>query len=230
MAREATVGRHEALRRGRLLEAIIGGGIFGFTALLAAVHAKRSTALDLRATRALQRLRDPRLVGVMRAASWPGFPPQSRVIPPSIVGAWFLLGFPVEAVGQLLAWGSAVLATVAKALANRERPVAPQVEVVLAPLHGTSFPSGHVLTYVGTYGFLAYLMATRVREPVPRAAALAVPVGLIGLVGPSRIHQGHHWLTDVLASYLLGAAYVAALVVVYRRILERWKPTRGVRP
>jgi membrane-associated phospholipid phosphatase len=230
-ARKATVRPGEALRRGRLLQAIIGGGIIGFGALLALVDAKRSAAIDLRATRTLQRLKDPRVVQLMRVASWPGFPPQSRVIPPSIAGVWLLLGFPVEAAGQVLAWGSAVLATAAKHVANRERPVAPQVEVVLAPLGGTSFPSGHVLSYVGTYGFLAYLMATRVREPAPRAVALTLPVGLIALVGPSRIYQGHHWLTDVLASYMLGAAYVAGLVVLYRRMLARWTPGRdGRRP
>ena len=214
----------EALRRGRLLEAVIGGGIVGFAGLLALVDAKRSAALDLRATRALQRFRDPRIVRLMRAASWPGFPPQSRVIPPAIIGSWLALGFPVEAAGQALAWGSAALATGAKHLANRDRPVAPQVEVVLAPLGGTSFPSGHVLSYVGTYGFLAYLIAIRVRDPALRTVGLAAPLALITLVGPSRIYQGHHWLTDVLASYLLGAAYVATLVAVYRRVLERSRP------
>jgi membrane-associated phospholipid phosphatase len=220
-ARAATVGRREALRRGRTLDVVIGAGLAGFAGLLAVVSAKRSADLDLRVTQRLQRWRDPRLEGVMRAVSWPGFPPQSRLIPPGIIGAWLLLGFPIEAVAQALAWGSALVATAAKSVTNRSRPIAPQVQVVLAPLHGTSFPSGHVLTYVGMYGFLAYLLATRIRNPRPRVIAVAIPIGLIALVGPSRIHQGHHWLTDVLASYLLGASYVAALVVLYRRWLER---------
>jgi membrane-associated phospholipid phosphatase len=44
-------------------------------------------------------------------------------------------------------------------------------------------------------------------------------VGLVIVVGPSRIHEGHHWLTDVLGSYLLGMSYVAALAALYRRWL-----------
>ena len=39
---------------------------------------------------------------------------------------------------------------------------------------------------------------------------------LLALVGPSRIQQGHHWTTDVVASYLLGTAYLLALVELYR--------------
>ena len=38
----------------------------------------------------------------------------------------------------------------------------------------------------------------------------------MGLVGPSRIHQGHHWFTDVSASYLLGIVYLLGLTRLYR--------------
>jgi undecaprenyl-diphosphatase len=226
--RAALVGRDEALRRGRLFEAIIGAGLVGFTGLLATVLTNRSAAIDLRVTRRLQRFRAPWATTTMRAVSWPGFPPQSRLIPPGIIGAWLVLGFPLEAAAQAAAWGSALVATAAKRLANRSRPLAPEVQVVLAPLHGTSFPSGHVLTYVGLYGFLAYLLGTRIRGYRTRLIALTPPLALVVLVGPSRIHQGHHWLTDVLASYLLGGSYVTALIVVYRRMLERG-PERDIR-
>ena len=43
-------------------------------------------------------------------------------------------------------------------------------------------------------------------------------LGLVALVGPSRIQQGHHWFTDVTASYLLGTSYVVALAALYRRV------------
>jgi undecaprenyl-diphosphatase len=158
---------------------------------------------------------------MMELVSWPGFPPQSRIIPVGIVGGWLVAGLRLEAAVQTLGWGSALLATALKGLARRPRPIARQVNVVIAPLGGTSFPSGHVLSYVGTYGILAYLVSSRVRDARLRRLLIAPPLALIALVGPSRIHQGHHWLTDVLASYLLGISYVTALAALYRRLLRR---------
>jgi membrane-associated phospholipid phosphatase len=91
---------------------------------------------------------------------------------------------------------------------------------VVAPLGGTSFPSGHVLTYVGFYGFLGYLLALRLEQPVVRDLGAGAAVALIALIGPSRIQQGHHWPTDVAASYLLGAAYLLILIELHSRLAE----------
>jgi undecaprenyl-diphosphatase len=41
---------------------------------------------------------------------------------------------------------------------------------------------------------------------------------LLALVGPSRIYLGHHWFTDVLASYLLGLCYLVGITAIYRRV------------
>jgi undecaprenyl-diphosphatase len=165
----------------------------------------------------------------MAIASWPGFPPQSRLIQPLIItGLWFYR-FRVEAVSQLVAWGTAALSTAVKALMRRPRPVAgTDLRVVAAPLGGSSFPSGHVITYMGTYGFLAYLAHTLLRPPALRRSVVGGLVGLIVLVGPSRIQQGHHWPTDVTASYLLGTSYLIVLIALYRRAKEGRGPGEDV--
>src|SRR5919205_1141701 len=77
---------------------------------------------------------------------------------------------------EALAAGSSLLASLMKGLARRPRPLSSQVSVSVAPLSGTSFPSGHVLSYVGTYGVLAYLLAARVRPTGARLALVAVPL------------------------------------------------------
>ena len=157
----------------------------------------------------------------MEAASWPGFPPQSRVIPPLIIATLFVSRLRTEAAFQTLAWGTALISTVVKGFVQRPRPLPEQVRVVLAPLGGSSFPSGHVLTYVGTYGFLAFLVYSLVRPPQVRWPLSLGLLGMVGLVGPSRIYQGHHWPTDVAASYMLGLSYLIALMALYRRVKAR---------
>ncbi len=105
---------------------------------------------------------------------------------------------------------------------RRPRPVAgTDLRVVAAPLGGSSFPSGHVIVYMGTYGWLAYLAHSLLRPTWPRRAVVAGLAALVAAVGPSRIYQGHHWTTDVAASYLLGASYLVGLASIYRRLKER---------
>ena len=212
---------HVAARREREIHPVVRrvllAALGGFAAIFASVRAKRSAAFDLAITLKLQQGRSPVLASVMRAASWPGFPPQSRIIPPLVIGGWLARGRRREATFQLAAWGGALISTIVKSVVRRPRPLPPQVQVVVAPLGGSSFPSGHVLTYVGFYGFLAYLISVEIRSPLVRDVGLASLAALLALVGPSRIQQGHHWTTDVAASYLLGLAYLLALVELFGR-------------
>ena len=193
--------------------------------MYALVSAKRRAAADLAITLRLQRRRAPWLSRLMAIVSWPGFPPQSRIIPPLLVVGFWTFGRRVEALFQLLAWGTALLSTLAKAGMRRPRPAAPVVRVVTARLGGTSFPSGHVLAYVGVYGFLASILHTLPLPTWVRRPLIATLYTLIALVGPSRIYQGHHWPTDVLASYLLGTSYVIGLTGLYDRV-QQWLAAR----
>jgi undecaprenyl-diphosphatase len=206
-----------AVRRGRSADVAERLGLLGFGAIFALVRARRSDGLDLAITVKLQRRSHPLLSRLMQAVSWPGFPPQSRIIPAVIAASLLALRLRLEAVAMLGAWGTSLLATLVKVLMRRPRPVAGvDVRVIAAPLGGSSFPSGHTITYVGVYGFLAYLVHTLLRPAGLRRALVATLVGLVALVGPSRIHQGHHWFTDVTASYLLGMSYLLGLTRIYR--------------
>jgi membrane-associated phospholipid phosphatase len=225
---DAVVSAPVAVRRGRAARVAGWIALAGFGAIFGLVKARRTDAVDLAVTLKLQRRRDPVLHSVMRAVSWPGFPPQSHVIPAAIAGGLLLARLPLEAAFAIGAWGAALVATVVKTVMRRPRPVAGvDLRVITAPLGGSSFPSGHTITYVGVYGFLAYLAHTLLRPVVPRRAIVGALAALVGLVGPSRVHQGHHWFTDVTASYLLGFAYLIGLTELYQRV----KAARaGMRP
>lgn len=211
-----------ALARGRGAALVTAAALTGFSVLFAAVRSRRSARTDLAVTLALQRRRAPWFRALMHAVSWPGFPPQSRLIPPSLIAAWWFLGFRIEALFQGAAWGASGVSFAVKQVMRRPRPDHPQIAVAVARIGGSSFPSGHVLNYMGVYGFLAYALATLLRPRALRRLAVGALSGLLGLVGASRIYLGHHWATDVSASYLLGTSYLLALTALYRRVKLWW--------
>lgn len=232
LAAEGYRGRHQnqfnperlAIARGSTgrIIAIIALVVFGIIFL--AVRSKRSAAADTAITMKLQQQHHPALRRLMNVVSWPGFPPQSRLLPPAIAASMWLTGFRTEGVFQLLAWGTGGLSFVFKSIMRRSRPGQadhPQIRVIVARLGGSSFPSGHVLNYMGVYGFLSYLVYTWIRPTAARRIVLSLLLSLVGLVGPSRIYLGHHWFTDVMASYLLGTTYLIGLTGLYRRVKLR---------
>ncbi len=79
-----------------------------------------------------------------------------------------------------------------------------------------SFPSGHASLSVAVFGFLAVLMARELRSHwhwIPYTLA----VFLVVAIGFSRLYLGAHWLSDVLAGWSLGLAWVALMGIAYRQ-------------
>jgi undecaprenyl-diphosphatase len=224
--RQATVPASVARERERGWFIVAGLALAAFAVLFAIVRAKRSAATDLAITRRLQKQKDPLFDKLMHFVSWFGFPPQSRIIPPALAAGIALLGFPLEGLFQLLAWGTSGISFLVKRSMQRQRPTSDQVAVTPARIGGSSFPSGHVINYVGVYGFLAFLIETWVRPAALRRVLVGFLAGLIALVGPSRIYLGHHWFTDTLASYLLGTAYLIGLTALYRRVRDWLYPPK----
>ncbi|HVL22679.1 MAG TPA: phosphatase PAP2 family protein [Thermomicrobiales bacterium] len=199
-----------------------------FSVVFVLVRKNRSAATDAAITLRLQKRDHPYFDRLMRIVSWPGFPPQSRLLPPSIAAALWMLGLRVEAVFQLMAWGTGAISFTFKRIMQRPRPSKdhPRIKVAVANIGGTSFPSGHVINYMGVYGFLAFLAHTWIRPTIIRRAVVGFLVSLLSLVGMSRVYLGHHWFTDVVASYLLGTTWLVGLTSIYRRV-KLWTLRNG---
>jgi len=192
-----------------------------FFVLYRLVRAHKTDHIDVAITSAFQRNKNPLLSRVMHAVSWPGFPPQSRVVPWLLPILWALSGRWIEAVVQLGGWGTGVISAIFKRRMRRPRPDGARFYFAPANIGGTSFPSGHVINYIGVYGTAAYLASFNIRSPLLRRICLFATGTLLVLVGPSRVYLGHHWASDTTASYLLGTSYVVGLGGVYRFLKER---------
>jgi undecaprenyl-diphosphatase len=193
-----------------------GAAVFGLLGWL--VGSGSAADVDLAISTGVQSVDSSALGLGMQAISSFG---SSSLGPLGLVGAPLLLwrvGHPLAsrfvALGTLGAIGGT---TLLKQLWQRERPTDDLLQVVGGSPEGHSFPSGHTLLYVSFFGFLFYWTYTFVRSGRLRTLLLWTFAGLIGLIGLARVYLGHHWASDVLASYALGLAWLLLLVQWYTR-------------
>ena len=145
-------------RRASLFEFILWLITTAFAVLMVLVKALPSIELDLQITRSIQLTHSPVVALLMNIISWPGFSPQAFILSVLMVILIYIFGLHWEAVVALLA---AVFSTavniLVKDLVQRPRPSPDQVNV-FAVLQSYSFPSGHVMFYLGFFGFLWFLV------------------------------------------------------------------------
>jgi undecaprenyl-diphosphatase len=115
--------------------------------------------------------------------------------------------------------GEALLETVVKLAVGRHRPVF--VHPVASAV-GKSFPSGHALGNVVAFGLLVLLVPQRFRIPALVGGTVAVL-----LVSFSRLFLGVHYLSDVVAGWLLGMGWLLLADAIFLRLRPPAAPSAG---
>ncbi len=126
---------------------------------------------------------------------------------------------------------SSLLNNVVKELVHRARPVLPDP---VAHASGQSFPSGHAQAAMVGYGVLVLVFLPALRGGW-RRVAVAGAAFMVLAIGFSRVALGVHYASDVLAGFVLGAAWLVAMtaaVCAWRRELGRppGHPREGLEP
>jgi undecaprenyl-diphosphatase len=127
------------------------------------------------------------------------------------VDVWFVLTAVV---------GSQIVVTFLKEWFDRPRPDAgPAVPLP----ESSSFPSGHATSGIAVFGALAIVFSERL--PAGRARSLVwAGAVLVGLgTGVSRLVLNVHFVSDVLAGWCLGLAWLSACLLA-RDWLRRGRP------
>lgn len=84
-----------------------------------------------------------------------------------------------------------------------------------------SLPSGHAMSSAVIYLTVAIMLTdNEVSRPV-RAFVLGSALGIVGLIGVSRVYLGVHWPTDVLFGWCFGALWAAMGWALFARRMDR---------
>lgn len=129
-----------------------------------------------------------------------------------------------------LAWWAAITMTAGsllgfglKLLVGRTRP---SFDMPIATAPGYSFPSGHALNSAVGVLVLVLALLPVLRGPGSRAAVWLAGIFVIALTGFDRIALGVHYVSDVVAGWLVAAALVAATAAAF----ETWRRDVGRPP
>ncbi|HEX2081169.1 MAG TPA: phosphatase PAP2 family protein [Longimicrobium sp.] len=131
------------------------------------------------------------------------------------LAAWH--GYALRALTLLVGFTAAYLPFVAGWLLwERTRPM--EVAAGIASPGGLhSFPSGHVVQAAVAFGILAHLWASAAPRRAEAVLAWTIASAGVAAVVVARLRLGAHWPTDVAGGAILGAAWLAVLVVALRR-------------
>ena len=109
--------------------------------------------------------------------------------------------------------GGWLLGELFKEVFQRARP---GIEFARIPLpESYSFPSGHALTAFLFFATIAFIVMLEAKTVATRVIVATVCFVLAALVSVSRVYLGVHWFGDILASWILGAAWMTLTISAY---------------
>lgn len=104
-----------------------------------------------------------------------------------------------------------------KEIVKRERP---SLNEALDAL-GYSFPSGHAMLSIMTFGFLTYIIVANLKS-VAGKCVTTILMGIVILsIGLSRVILNVHYPTDILAGYCVGGILLIIAIYYHRLLTER---------
>lgn len=111
--------------------------------------------------------------------------------------------------------GAKLISESIKFVVSRPRPDSSLVQKMVNAGNFDSFPSGHVLFFMGFYGFLLFLIFSKMRKGLRKMLLVFFLMLLIAASGLSRIYLGAHWFSDVAGGYIAGTIWLVLMAKLY---------------
>jgi len=102
-----------------------------------------------------------------------------------------------------------------KAILDRPRPDETLRDITFHE-RNASYPSGHSMASMISYGFLTYFGWVVLSRRWPKVALTFMFATLVLVIGWTRIYLRAHWLSDVLGGWALGLAWLSFCMGVQR--------------
>ncbi|MBB3227396.1 undecaprenyl-diphosphatase [Luteibacter sp. Sphag1AF] len=200
----------QSLLRPITAAAVILAGVLVSTAI--AMEVRRQAGLTVFDAALASDLRDNMPLPVLRAISWITHigDPVVVMIETAIVTLWLLVRryWQLATIWVVALVGTGLINQTLKQIFQRERPLHDHGFIVE---HSFSFPSGHASGAMVFFGMLAYVLVVLTPARLHRAI-VACAVGLITIIGISRIILQVHYFSDVFAGYGTGLAWVVLCI------------------
>ncbi len=177
---------------------------------------------DLYITLQIQQIKFAAFESLMMFLSWLGnFYQAVTTLVIACLGLWYFKKKRMMSGLGISTLGAVAISEILKLIVSRPRPNSGLIHQVERFSKDDSFPSGHVLYFIGFYGFLLFLSFTLIKSKFWRNLVSGVLFLMIVFIGVSRIYMGSHWFSDTLGSYLVGSVWLYAVVFIFRKLGTR---------
>lgn len=208
-------------KRSKWFTYLLLGLIIGFSVLAFFAKNYPYFPFDLVITREIQLITLPLFREAMLGMTWLGYTLQGTYL--LLVGCIALLAWKKNTDALILflsTTGAVALSILAKTIVARPRPDPNLIHQLATYTAHDSFPSGHVLFFVGFMGYLLYLVTIYTQKGIVRTVLVTITGLLIILMGVSRIYLGAHWFSDTLGAYLIGTSWLFLVVWLRHRFID----------
>lgn len=85
---------------------------------------------------------------------------------------------------------------------------------------GFSFPSGHSMAAFGFYGYFIYLINISKLNKKIKVILTSILSIIILLIGLSRVYLGVHYISDVVAGFIMSFIYLLLFITITKKYLK----------
>ena len=112
---------------------------------------------------------------------------------------------------------------VIKQIVRRARPE----HLMIIKETGFSFPSGHAMMTFAFFAILIHFVCKTLKNKALKVSLVSIFSLLILAIGFSRIYLGVHYLTDIIAGFLISFVIVIVCLMVYNTKWFKFLKDRG---